>query len=83
MIIRHGAQPSSGPWTVATVDLAAAPGAAPAVEAHLDRTQVATGDTVTLTLTAPAYSAPKRHVLALVSTQGDTTFVWPLPVVTP
>lgn len=71
------------PWTIATIDLAVAPGAAPAVAAQLDRTQVAAGDTVTLTLTAPAQSDAKRHVLGLVSTQGDATFVWPLPVLTP
>lgn len=72
------------PWNVAVVELGGVPGTPPQLEVALDRTQVASGDTVTLTVTVPP-DRPRRgrHVLGLVSSSASASFVWPLLVVTP
>lgn len=76
------ADPAAEPWTVSTVELGTAPGEPSAVEAILDRTEVANGDTLKLTVTAREGADRDRHVIGLVSRRGETTFVWPLLVVT-
>jgi hypothetical protein len=68
-------------WAVSTFDLSGHQLHDQFVDATLDKTSVRSGDVVTLTLTARKASAAKLNVVAVVSTLGVVSHMWPIAIV--
>jgi hypothetical protein len=80
VVLDAAADRAAEPWTVSAIDLTARQGQQPFVDARLDKSRVAGGDTALLTLRVERIHPAGRTIVGLVSRQGGQTHVWPLAV---
>ena len=70
----------TGEWTVSAVDLSGEAAGDRFFDVHLDRSTVAPGQTVHLTVALRKTPPGKTGTVGLVSTYGDQVRLWPLTV---
>lgn len=70
------------PWSIMAVELSGREPRPGFVDLALDRSVVASGDAATLTVTLRRTRGREPIVIALLSTDGDQTDMWPVAVIT-
>jgi hypothetical protein len=68
-------------WGVTAIDMWGSRDHQQYVEVALDRSRVTAGETVTLTITLRKRPPQEICLVGLVSTLGETSYVWPVAVV--
>jgi hypothetical protein len=79
--VRAAADRRVARWSVSAIDLTGAQEHARYVDVALDKTEVAPGETATLTLTRRMAHPKGLSVVGLVSTIDSNSFLWPVAVV--
>ncbi len=68
--------PTSGPWTVNAIDLAAQRGQAPQLKFAFDKTQGQNGDRINMTITVVAASTRNRETFIVSSKLNGESHIW-------
>ena len=80
--VRAAADRRVGRWAVSAIDLTGAQEHTRYVDVALDKTEVAPGDTATLTLTRRKPHPKGLSVIGLVSVIDSNSYLWPVAVIT-
>ena len=82
IVLRAASDRPDAPWLIRAVELSGREPRPGFVDLALDRSVVASGDAATLTITLRRARGREPIVIALLSTDGDQTDMWPVAVIT-